>query len=234
MNGGTTKRMSYRQSALHPILSLSFSMILFFSGLCFVGHVAYWWCFLGVGFTVLLPNYRGFVFSVLGLGLLFALLTGLGMVLTKTPSMKIFAHMQRMVWLFFCAIFTLRIVPVELNRCLLQWHVPRGLAMGMLIAVRFTNVLRADIRHIRMAMRSRGVHFSWHDPGLFFRALVMPLLFRMFSMSDHLANSMETRGFGRKENPSLYHPIDWEKRDTFFLLLLLFWLGGGFYLLAIR
>ncbi len=84
--------------------------------------------------------------------------------------------------------------PVDLTRNLNELKVPRGITLGMLIALNFTPLLRSEIRQIREAMKTRGAG-SVLNLRIFYRAFLIPLIMRLVNISDTLALSVETRGF---------------------------------------
>lgn len=81
-----------------------------------------------------------------------------------------------------------------MTRNLSQLHTPRGITLGMLITTSFVPVLRAEIRRVREAMKTRGAG-SILNPKIFYRAFLIPLVTRLVDISDTLALSIETRGF---------------------------------------
>lgn len=84
--------------------------------------------------------------------------------------------------------------PAATCRNLSQLKVPRGVTLGMLIALSFMPVLRAEISRVREAMKTRGAGSMW-NPKLFYRAFLIPFVTRLVDISDTLALSVETRGF---------------------------------------
>lgn len=108
---------------------------------------------------------------------------------------------------------------VATTRALSQIHTPRSVTLGMLIATSFVPVLRAEIRRVREAMKTRGAG-SVCNPKIFYRAFLVPLVMRLVGISDTLALSVETRGFALgKGNYTVY------KRETVTLSDVLFLLG---------
>ncbi len=83
---------------------------------------------------------------------------------------------------------------VAMTRNLSQLHMPRSVTLGMLITMSFVPVLRAEIKRVREAMKTRGAG-SILNPKIFYRAFLIPLVTRLAEISDTLALSIETRGF---------------------------------------
>ena len=83
---------------------------------------------------------------------------------------------------------------VAMTRNLSQLHTPRAITLGMLITMSFVPVLRAEIKRVREAMKTRGAG-SILNPKIFYRAFLIPLVTRLVDISDTLSVSIETRGF---------------------------------------
>ena len=86
------------------------------------------------------------------------------------------------------------IEPTAITRNLSQLKVPRVVTLGVLIMYSFVPVLRAEIKRVREAMKTRGAG-SILNPKIFYRAFLIPLVTRIVDISDILALSIETRGF---------------------------------------
>ncbi|MDE5654445.1 MAG: energy-coupling factor transporter transmembrane protein EcfT [Clostridia bacterium] len=86
------------------------------------------------------------------------------------------------------------IEPTAITRNLSQLKVPRFVTLGVLIMYSFVPVLRAEIKRVHEAMKTRGTG-SILNPKIFYRAFLIPLVTRIVDISDILALSIETRGF---------------------------------------
>lgn len=107
---------------------------------------------------------------------------------------------------------------VAMTRALSQVHTPRAVTLGMLIATSFVPVLRAEIRRVREAMKTRGAG-SILNPKIFYRAFLVPLVMRLVGISDTLALSVETRGFALgKVKYTVYKKETVTLSDVVFLL----------------
>lgn len=104
------------------------------------------------------------------------------------------AMANRFAAIFLAAAIGMSQEPVCMTRALSRLHAPRGVTLGMLIATSFVPVLRAEIRRVREAMKTRGAG-SALNPKIFYRAFLVPLVMRLVGISDTLALSVETRGF---------------------------------------
>lgn len=96
--------------------------------------------------------------------------------------------------IFLAVAIGMSVQSVAMTRSLSQIHTPRSITLGMLIATNFVPVLRAEIRRVREAMKTRGAG-SVLNPKIFYRAFLVPLVMRLVGISDTLALSVETRGF---------------------------------------
>ncbi|MDE6551240.1 MAG: energy-coupling factor transporter transmembrane protein EcfT [Clostridia bacterium] len=104
------------------------------------------------------------------------------------------AMLNRFGAVFLAIVPSMSIQAVAMTRNLSQLHTPRGITLGMLITMSFIPVLRAEIRRVREAMKTRGAR-SIFNPRIFYRAFLIPLVTRLVDISDTLALSIETRGF---------------------------------------
>ncbi len=104
------------------------------------------------------------------------------------------AMANRLGAVFLAIIPSMSIQAVAMTRNLSQLHTPRGITLGMLITMSFIPVLRAEIKRVREAMKTRGAG-SILNPKIFYRAFLIPLVTRLVDISDTLSVSIETRGF---------------------------------------
>lgn len=132
-----------------------------------------------------------------------------------------------------CAVPALGMPQIRLIRSMNQLHCPKMLTLGMLIAVRFVPVVGAEVRQIREAMKTRGVHASLLNFRCFYRALLIPLIMRLINISDTLSLSLETRGFELEPTPvTVYEPVRFTLRDGVYLVCMLALLVGNILLLG--
>ena len=96
--------------------------------------------------------------------------------------------------LFLGVALSMSVAAVRMTRSLSQIHTPRGITLGMLIAMSFVPMLRGEVGRVREAMRTRGAG-SVLNPKIFYRAFLVPFVMRLVNISDTLALSVETRGF---------------------------------------
>jgi len=129
------------------------------------------------------------------------------------------AMANRFAAVFLAVAIGMSIEYVATTRCLSQLHTPRAITLGMLIATSFMPVLRAEIKRVREAMKTRGAG-SVLNPKIFYRAFLVPLCMRLVGISDTLALSVETRGFRLGKAPYTVY-----KREAFTVWDILFLIG---------
>lgn len=109
--------------------------------------------------------------------------------------------------------------PSVLVRALQQVGLPEGLAIGLLVTIRFIPVLGQEAMKIRTAYALRGgtAGVPWRYA---YRGMMLPLLFKACLIADDLALALRLRAFGTgKFTP--YKRVDWRLLDTGVLI------GGG-------
>lgn len=83
----------------------------------------------------------------------------------------------------------------------------------MLIAIRFIPIIFEEVHRVRQAMHTRGASAS------FYRALVVPVMVRIITISDTLALSLETRAFELdNKHATVYHPVYFTMRDFIYVV----------------
>lgn len=217
------------EASLHPLLALAAALPVFLAGIPLVG-TPYGWAY---------PVVIALVYAVFGYGRawLKANLYGLPVIIiaasltciTMSPQ-RALLHGLRAYLLLMASVLTLTIEPIRLVRVLHSLHFPRLLSLGLLITLRFFSVLASEMRRIRLALKSRGVSSLSSRPSLVFRAWLMPLLIRLFSLTDTLSLSLETRGFHPQGEATCYESVPWRRRDSLFCGVLLLLAGGGLFL----
>lgn len=104
------------------------------------------------------------------------------------------AFVNRFGAVFLAIVPSMSIQAAHMTRNLSSIHTPRAITLGMLITMSFVPVLRAEIKRVREAMKTRGAG-SILSPRIFYRAFLIPLVTRLVDISDTLSLSIETRGF---------------------------------------
>ncbi len=142
------------------------------------------------------------------------------------------AAFGRVLLIGICAVPALGMPLIRLVRNLNQMHFPKLLTLGMLITVRFIPMVAAETAQIREAMKTRGVSASPWNIKCLYRALLIPLVMRLISISDTMALSLETRGFEIGDTPvSIYEPVRFEARDGIYLAAMAVLICGNLILL---
>lgn len=118
------------------------------------------------------------------------------------------------------ALFAFTTSPAELVRALESARFPRMLTLGVLIAMRFTPVFIEECGRISQSVRMRGGAFR-RNLYFYYRALLVPLIYRIFTVSDTLALSLHARGF-RPDGPrTAFRHLSFRVEDIAFLALFL-------------
>lgn len=132
-----------------------------------------------------------------------------------------------------CVVPSLGMTQIRLIRNLNQIRCPKMLTLGMLIAVRFVPVVAGEVRQIREAMKTRGVRATLWNVRCFYRALLIPLVMRLISISDTLSMSLETRGFELEESPyTIYETVTFKAKDGAYLAAMLALIAANLILLV--
>lgn len=215
------------EKALHPLLSLVLSIPIFLVGIPLVPLPLFWVYPVSFSLLFLLFGYGKVWLKITLFGLPFLLLSSL-LTLIGAPPLRALQNGLRMYLLLLAATLTLPIEPLRLMRSLNQIRFPRPVSIGILISLRFLHVLKEDFRRIRIAMKTRSAT-GFLRPGVVYRAFLMPLIMRVFTLSDLLSVSLETRAFSVNGASTSYEKIVWKTRDSLFLLLTLILIGGNLY-----
>ncbi len=217
----------YVKKPIYPLLSLLSSVMIFIAGLFLAKSMAILWLFLGLTLLYLAFGYgktllRGIcLFSVIGI------VVGLGAYATSGLLVVGIQTFSRILLLAYASIVMVALPPIEMTRNLIQLKVPRLLTLGMLITVRFIPLLIEESKHIRLAMKTRGVNSHFEN---LYRAFFIPFITRLISISDTMAVSLETRSFSIEEHRNtIYKPVKFKIRDGFFAFLLSALLIGVLY-----
>jgi len=105
------------------------------------------------------------------------------------------------------AVLNLTTDPDDLLIAVTKLRLPYKSVVVTSLSTKFVPVLFADLKNIQEAQRSRGVDFSkgkLYDRIKKYGAIFFPLLSKSLDRSVQIAESMETRGFGRYEKRSFY------------------------------
>lgn len=202
---------------IYPLISLAVSLTLLLCGLVvsmnpaalglYLMLIALLYLFFGYGRVVLLC--LG-IFAMIG-------------AVTSIPAMIQQAWLTAMVSIGRSLLLGLSSVPlittppILLTRAMTKARVPRGIALGLLVTIRFVPILRGEISRVRSAMKTRGVGDSWYRPATIYRAFLIPFMMQLINLSDMLSVSLETRGFDPSRNEAgIYKPVSVNTRDILF------------------
>lgn len=227
------KRTAYSHnlySTLHPLVSISISVLVLTSGLFMQQstQIAYYILIIAI-ITIISGNYlellKIFIF-VMPLAFIIAFISYI--ITEDYPGALMTIYRFAIIGL--SVSFTFKMDPTELSRSLNQVGCPRRISLAILVVFSYIPVLRKEIKRVKEAMKVRGV--NWWNPINYYRVLFLPLIIRMIEMSDTLALSIETRGFASKGESSIYKKVYIRKKDVLilfltisgtFLIFFLFW-----------
>jgi energy-coupling factor transport system permease protein len=147
----------------------------------------------------------------------FALLVGLvNFIGWNSPASGILSGMRIFFIGMSVVLFAFTTTPAELVRSLESVKFPRMLTLGTLVAMRFVPVFIEEWKRIIQSMRLRGGPFV-RNPYFYYRALCVPLIYKIFTVSDTLALSLYTRGFTPDGKRTCYKEMPFRLRDGLFL-----------------
>lgn len=220
-------------SRLHPLLAFACSLPIFLAGLPAAVSPLGWLYPLGIGLLFVCFGYgkTWLKFSLFGIPVI---AVASALTLISFPPLRALQNGFRSYFLLMGGVLTLTINPMDLVRVLNSLKLPRVIGIGLLVTLRFFTVIAQEMRRIHLAMQSRGLRSVFRQPRLLYRAFLMPLVMRLFSLSDILAVSLETRGFHTEGSSSTYRDVRWRLRDSLFLASFLLVMGGSLYVTAFR
>lgn len=222
--------LNIKKNNIYPVFALFVGLLFFFSGLFFVTQRWFiYFLILIMGVYILFGYARTCILFILaaiplaGITVLFAIISA--------PFDKAVQNGLRMLLFILSAVAPVSIEPIMLTRNLNQLHVPRGITVGLIIALRFIHVFRTETKRIRIAMKTRGVYLSIRRPRILYRAFLIPLIIRVISISDTLSHSMETRAFSLSAPATAFCTVTIHIKDILFLMSSLIIVGSGFFCL---
>ncbi len=180
---------------LYPLIALLSSILILVFGLVFAKSVECTYFLIGVFVWMIIFGCYKQAFKALGM---FVVVGGTFACIAYFSAGKnvdsALAMLNRFGAIFLAFVPGMSVSTIAITRNLSQLHAPRSVTLGMLITMSFLPVLRAEIKRVREAMKTRGVG-SIFNVKIFYRAFLVPLVSRLVDISDILALSIETRGF---------------------------------------
>jgi energy-coupling factor transport system permease protein len=211
---------------LHPLLSVACAAVALTFGLLlrdattlltFVAGLGL--IFMMVGYGVLLARIARIVIPLAALIGVLAALFGGGV----SGGLMTFGSISL---LGLTIAFAWTIDPTQLARALRQAGAPPLVALSLLITVRSIPTLVGEAVRIRDAMRVRGLSLRHTPLRILYRALVVPLLIRVLTLSESLALALETRAFTGDPCATIYRPVALHGRDYATLALMVILMSG--------
>jgi energy-coupling factor transport system permease protein len=131
------------------------------------------------------------------------------------------------------SLFFLTTSPDDLGLALEQSHIPYEFSFAFTTAVRFVPVLATEAQTIMDAQKARGLEL---EKGGFIRRIrnyipiLVPLIVGAIRRSLELAEAMESRAFGAKDQRTNLHILTISKADLFALVFSVVLLGISIYI----
>ncbi|MDE7263691.1 MAG: energy-coupling factor transporter transmembrane protein EcfT [Anaeroplasmataceae bacterium] len=180
---------------LYPLIAILSSLIILVFGLVMAKRIECSYFLLAVLVWLILFGCYKQILKVMPMFIIFGGIFSLIAYFSSGKNMySALAMMNRFGAVFLALVPGMKIQAVSMTRNLVQLHTPRSITLGMLITLSFAPVLRAEIKRVREAMKTRGAGRSL-SPKFFYRGFLIPLVTRLVDISDTLALSIETRGF---------------------------------------
>jgi len=106
--------------------------------------------------------------------------------------------------------------PITLMRSLNHLKIPPELGIGLLIVTRFLPVLYREMEKIIFSFNLRAGHRK-KTLSLLYRGLIIPFIFRLFTLSDSITLALQMRAFESRLPTAGYHKVTAGGRDWLFL-----------------
>lgn len=144
----------------------------------------------------------------------------------------VFIALRFVLIIFMSTLLTLTTMPLSLTdaiefilRPFKYVKVPvHEIALMLSIALRFVPTLMDETEKIMNAQRARGIEFGEGNLYEQMKAIVpmlIPLFVSSFNRADDLATAMEARGYRGGEGRTKFRQLEWYRRDSFLLLVML-------------
>lgn len=214
---------------IHPILALVAALLIFVTGMIIV-ESAYIYLYIGLiiltyiifGHGPYLLRHTPILIAISGL--MFVLNLIFGRDLTRA-----YVVFLRALIFGLTVSLGISIRPSRLFRALVNKKVPKQIALGILISQQFVTKMLRELKIISNARKLRGKNQNLNFFENLYRAYLIPIVFRVFSISDNLASSVEIRGFSLKKR-SRYADIPGPgAKDIGFILAIILICAGGIY-----
>ena len=201
---------------LYPFVGIFSSLLIFIGGLILAkSYLSY--LFLGFVLLLLLKYkfYKSILISLICAIVFGSIYFGLCYLISKSISSSL-SGVIRIVSLCLAIVPNMNIPLVNLTRTLNQYKCPKSISLGILISMNFFPILKQEIIKIRQAMKTRGVKMSINT---LYRSTIIPFCVQLVNISDTLALSIETRGFGIGNG--VYKKVKITLKDIIFFLSIL-------------
>lgn len=199
---------------IHPLLTLVLSLAIVINGLLWrePGSLA---AYFGVIVTIMLWSRLGKPMArmarfILPLALFIGMVNYLGF---RDPVTAFLSGIRICLFGLSYVFFSATTTPAELVGAL-GGRVPPKMALGLIIAFRFIPVMLKELQDIRTASLLRPVRSSAPAWDRVYRAVLVPFVFRLVSISDEIYAGIVTRGFCDECTRSQYREFPWRRIDV--------------------
>ena len=118
--------------------------------------------------------------------------------------------------------------------CLRKWYIPEGLLLAVAVMMRFLPTLKEDYKHIRNALKTRGIFLSAGDsilkPLSFFEYITIPLLMNATRTAQDLTVTSLTKSANSsmKKTSYIVYNLTWIDYFVYFTManIFLFYILG--------
>ncbi len=206
--------MMASKSKIHPIIGIILAVyIMIFSLVRSYDFNTLYFLLLIYALFIIFGMYKQALMVIFFSAITILIFAGLTYLINKNIE-STYAMANRLLGLSIAIIPGMSISSADLTRSLNQLRAPRSITLGMMICLSFIPLLNLEVKHIKEAMKTRGVT-SIINPFVFYRAFLIPLTMRIVNISDTLALSVEARGFAMKnKNYTVYKHVKIMPRDV--------------------
>lgn len=212
---GSAKGKGFPLYPFFPLIGFAFVSAVGFS----VASSVWVFAFLGALYLLGLVygNIRGAAMAIFSTAFMALFFVGIPYAMAPDPK-ALQINAAKCLSLTVPAMALLSLSPDRLCQALDTVRAPRIMSLTIRVVFGFLPLLFKEKARIRTAMRIRGGRI--HGPFAFFHRMIVPFLVRVFSISDVLSLSLETRGFDLKSKPKeIYEPVFPKWQDWVWLIL---------------
>ena len=220
-NQGTNYNEKGLMRGIHPIVKMICAILIFITGIV-VTNVVSLAIYFGIMLIVLVISRMAritwrMLLLFTPLALLICLVSWVG---GNTFNSSLVSTMRILFIGISLIMFAYTTTPAEFIRSLETLKVPRQITLGFMIALRFIPVFMEEVEKIRQSLRIRGTKVK-RGLRFYYRGFFVPLLYRIYTLSDGITLGLHTRGFRLDGNRTVLHELRFRPWDVLFLTFFL-------------